>query len=508
MIISPIFLLLPYFPKVVTPFSMDTQTGKMYFWNNAGASPSPQVVLDVMNNHLQLEILEGGYRAESLARKDMENVNRSVAKLVNAPSFEDIALVESATVAWNRAFYSMANYILDESIKEAKRRQADGHLNEPMTRVILISEAEYAANVVAIYKYCADQNFRTGDLVQWRLFVLPSKIITQEKDEGSINTGVVDVDVLERLLSMEESLEASKVLQNHCIKEVSLNSCSASRDKSFRVKDVTMICVTHIPTNSGIINPVNTIGNIIFKFNEKRKMDPQILFLVDACQSVGQMNVDVQAMHAHALSATGRKYLRGPRGTGFLYISSCISEKLMPNEVDHCAAPITKMNKTENNYNLNIAYKSKAKRFEYWEKSISSKLGLGAAIEYLLNDIGISNAERKIIALGSLLRKELRNVHGVSIYHDIQNFSPLCAIVCFSVNGFYPEEILDYMVGKPSHHGRFELSIVPKTSTPMDSMNTDTENMVRASLSYFNEERDIEIFISKLEALIKKQSHD
>ncbi|GFH53403.1 hypothetical protein CTEN210_09879 [Chaetoceros tenuissimus] len=486
---------------------MDTQTGQMYFWNNAGASPSPQVVLDVMNNHLQLETLEGGYRAESLARKDVENVYHSVAKLVNAPSFEDIALVESATVAWNRAFYSMANYILDESIKEAKHREANGDFNEPLTRIILISEAEYAANVVAICKYCADQNFRTGDLVQWRLFVLPSKIITQEKDEGSINAGIVDVDVLERLLSMEESSETLEVLRNHCIKEISLNSFSAQEDKSFRVKDVAMVCVTHIPTNSGIINPVNTIGNTISKFNEKRNLSPPILFLVDACQSVGQMKVDVQAMHAHALSATGRKYLRGPRGTGFLYISSCISERLTPNEVDHCAAPIVKMNKTENNYNLNIAYKSKAKRFEYWEKSISSKLGLGAAIEFSINDIGISNAEKKITALGSLLRKELRNVHGVSIYHDVENYSPLCAIVCFSLNGFHPEEILDYMVKEASHCGRFELSIVPKTSTPFDSMNTETENLIRASLSYFNEEQEIREFVSKLKAMIKQLSH-
>jgi selenocysteine lyase/cysteine desulfurase len=100
-----------------------------------------------------------------------------------------------------------------------------------------------------------------------------------------------------------------------------------------------IVCVTHIPTNSGILNPVQEIGEAIAHYNENARDKQTILYLVDACQSVGQLDVNVQLIRCHGLTGTGRKYLRGPRGTGFLFVTSAID--LIPSHIDHACAPVT-----------------------------------------------------------------------------------------------------------------------------------------------------------------------
>ena len=106
----------------------------------------------------------------------------------------------------------------------------------------------------------------------------------------------------------------------HYKKNVSIADQNESPSILLDPSTIAMVCVTHIPTGSGIVNPVEEIGALIADFNEGRRQQlqrtsssppPPVHYIVDACQSVGQLPVDVQRIKCHATVATGRKFLRG-----------------------------------------------------------------------------------------------------------------------------------------------------------------------------------------------------
>jgi cysteine desulfurase/selenocysteine lyase len=239
-----------------------------------------------------------------------------------------------------------------------------------------------------------------------------------------------------------------------------------------------LIAVTHIPSTAGGMIPVVEIGKIANKHN--------ILYLLDACQSAGHVPLDVQETGCDMLAVTGRKYLRAPRGTGFLYVKKKVQDKLKLFFMDG----FTTQWVTETDFKP----RNDARRFEVYEKSRALTLGLGKAIEYALN-IGIDRSWQRIQHLAGLMRKKLNSIEGVTV-HD---FGPeQCGIVTFSVAGLDAAEVKNKLAEK-----HINVSVAKPVSTLIYMNKNHLGHIVRASVHYYNTEEEIGILCGALEEMVR-----
>jgi cysteine desulfurase/selenocysteine lyase len=288
---------------------------------------------------------------------------------------------------------------------------------------ILTAEAEYAANYVAFLQVAR----RTGA----RIEVVPSDA-----------AGVVDVTALESLIDD-------------------------------RVK---LIAITWVPTNGGLVNPAAAVGQIATRRG--------IPYLLDACQAVGQMPVDVEAIGCDMLSATGRKFLRGPRGTGFLYVRRRLLERLEPPTIDHFAAPWV----ARDRYQL----RKDARRFETWENNYVARVGLAVAVDYAL-DIGIDAIETRCRSLAGRLRTGLGAIPGIRLRDLGRDPS---AIVSFTIEGVAAES-----VAKHAGQAGIVIGVSDPASTRLDAEARNLPPLVRASPHYYNTEGEVDRLVEFCEKL-------
>ncbi len=237
-----------------------------------------------------------------------------------------------------------------------------------------------------------------------------------------------------------------------------------------------MVAITHIPTSGGLVNPAAEVGELC------RKHD--VFYVLDACQSAGQVPIDVGEIGCDVLSSTGRKYLRGPRGTGFLWVSDQALDRIEPPFLDLHAAAWTE--------DLEYEIRPDARRFENWETYYGGKLGLGAAVDYAL-DIGVEAAAERIMELGELLRERLRSIDGVFV-HDkgVQR----CGIVTFSLASVSAEDVQQRLLAKGINtttsgpaHARFDLGA------------RGLDGVVRASVHYYNTADEIDALIDVVQSM-------
>ena len=298
----------------------------------------------------------------------------------------------------------------------------------------------------------------------------------------------IDFKAGDRILTVEAEYVSNFIAYLHMAREkdVSVEVIPSGADGNLCLdileemidENVKLISATHVPTNSGLVNAVADLGKIAKKHN--------ILYLVDACQSVGQMPIDVEEIGCDMLSATGRKYLRGPRGIGFLYVRKSVVEKLHPPIIDLRSADWLSATKYE--------LQPDAKRFENWESNYAAILGLGAAVDYAL-DIGLENIQSRNTELASYLRSRLGEIDGVHI-HAISKHQ--CAITSFYVDGHAAADIVDRL--RKNH---INTSLSEPKSTLLDANKNKLPNLVRASIHYFNDENEIDSFIEVLNTLIE-----
>lgn len=280
-------------------------------------------------------------------------------------------------------------------------------------RRILTCEAEYAANYVAFL-----QRAKRDDLV---IEVIPS-------DE----TGALDLEALKNTID----------------------------------EDVGLIAITWVPTNGGLVNPAAEVGKIAQEYG--------VPYLLDACQAAGQMRISVSELNCDFLSATGRKFLRGPRGTGFLYVKEKWLASLEPAMIDHFGAPWVARGRYE--------LRDDARRFETWENSYALRAGLGAAIDYA-DKIGIDLIQDRVSMLADKTRSFLSEDPRITL-RDIGQTQ--CGIASFSIDGRDPRQIVRQMaeVG-------FVIGASPPSSTRIDAERRGLSTLLRIAPHYYNTEDEV-----------------
>jgi cysteine desulfurase / selenocysteine lyase len=371
------------------------------FLNHAGASPSPDPVTDVVVGHLRREAEVGGYVAAAEASERVEAVYGSIAALVNGEP-DEVALVESATAAWDAVFFAMRF--------------------EPGDR-ILTGRSEYVSNAIALLQVAE----RSGVVVD----------VIDDDEHGQI--------------SVEQ-------LRQHLDERVKL------------------VALTHVPTNGGLVNPAEAVGQIT--------REAGAFFLLDVCQSVGQIDLDVERLGCDALTATGRKFLRGPRGTGFAWVRRARLNALEPLGLDSRSASWTSP--------TSFRPRSDARRFERWEHSVAARLGLGAAVDHALG-IGLAQIEPRVGELAEHLRTGLTSLPGVTV-HD--KGEQRCGIVTFTVDGAAASELQAALAAR---------AITTWTSTAehaqFDMPHRGLTEVIRASVHYVNTTDELDQMVEAVAGL-------
>ncbi len=290
---------------------------------------------------------------------------------------------------------------------------------------ILTARAEYASNVIAFLQVAA----RTGAVVE----------VIDDDESGQVSVG----DLRRRL-----------------------------SDGPGAVK---LVAVTHVPTQGGLVNPAEEVG--------RAAREAGVPFLLDACQSIGQLPIDVGRIGCDMLTATGRKFLRGPRGTGFLYVRRELIDRIEPPFLDLHAATWTAADRYE--------VRSDARRFENWETNYASKIGLGVAVDYAMS-WGLDAIEPRVTGLADRLREQLNKLDGATVHDQGMR---RCGIVTFTLDGVAAEDIQHRL---QAHGVNVSVSLVEYAR--LDLEHRGLPDLVRASVHYYNTDDELDQLIGALPA--------
>lgn len=237
-----------------------------------------------------------------------------------------------------------------------------------------------------------------------------------------------------------------------------------------------LVSISHVPTQGGLVQPAEAVGKIA--------NDAGVLYLLDACQSVGQLPVDVKKIGCDFLSMTGRKYLRGPRGTGFLYAKARTTQHIEPVFLDNHAARWT----DDNGYTV----VGDAKRFENWERYFAGVIGLKAAADQA-NELGMDAIWTRLRELADGLRARLASLKGITLT-DLGQIRG--AIVTFAVAG------ADHTALKMAlRQQAINVSVSTQLSSRLDLKGRGLKDVLRASVHVYNTEAELDRFVAALDSV-------
>ena len=239
-----------------------------------------------------------------------------------------------------------------------------------------------------------------------------------------------------------------------------------------------LVAITWVPTNSGLVQAVAPVGEAC------RAAD--VPYLVDACQAVGQLPIDVSAVGCDYLAATGRKFLRGPRGIGFLFVADrVLAGGAYPLLVDMHGATWADPDRFE--------LTPDARRFESWEISHALVLGFGAAARYAM-DVGLATARDRARALAAYARVRLAEIPGVRV---LDRGGELGAIVTVEPAGRPAAEI------KLALRARgINTSSPGREDAVIDMDAKGASSAIRLSPHYYNTAEEIDTAVEALRELL------
>jgi selenocysteine lyase/cysteine desulfurase len=237
-----------------------------------------------------------------------------------------------------------------------------------------------------------------------------------------------------------------------------------------------LIAVAAVPSSSGQVNPVADIGRIA--------REKGIYYLLDACQAVGQLPVNVEEIGCDMLTGTSRKFVRGPRGVGFLYASDRVLAELEPAMLSNQAAAWVE----DNRYEL----RPDARRFEDWERSVGNQLAFGAALDYLMS-LGPERAFASTQARALELRRKLALVNGVAMTCPEGAHA---AIVTFNKQGLAAPEVKKRLEAQG-----IAVQVASVVHTRLDLAARGIDTTVRVSPHYYNTSGEIDRFVAAVDAL-------
>lgn len=249
----------------------------------------------------------------------------------------------------------------------------------------------------------------------------------------------------------------------------------SSVEENIRAHKPKLVVLTWVPTNSGLVQPAAAIGRICREHG--------IPYVVDACQAVGQLPIDVAALHCDFLAATARKFLRGPRGIGFLYVSdSALAEGRSPLYVDMRGALWREADLYE--------VVADAKRFENWEFAYALVLGLGEAARYALN-VGMDVIAPRVRELAATLREKLCALPHVRV---LDRGADLCGIVTAEIKGHDARDVAERL-----REEAINTSATLREYAVLDMDEKGAQTALRISPHYYNTNTELNITVSALE---------
>jgi cysteine desulfurase / selenocysteine lyase len=239
---------------------------------------------------------------------------------------------------------------------------------------------------------------------------------------------------------------------------------------------VKLVSLVHVPTNGGLVNPVREVAEAAHEVGA--------LVLLDACQSVGQLPVRVDELGVDMLTTTGRKWLRGPRGTGVLVVRRAVAGRLRPRLIDNTGATWEAPD--------GVRLRDDTRVFELFEYGVADRLGLIAAARYAL-DLGIRRIADAVTERAVKLRDGLAALPGVEV-RDLGR--QRCGIVTFTVAGVPAARVRDAL-----WDAGVAVTVSLAASTPLDMGRRGLDQLVRASPHYFVAPEQIDTCVAEVARL-------